>query len=144
MQLERREKIHEIEFLSLLAFIARESLRVAQDMTMNSRFTQHDLAMAYAYQRQLVKPRTQVPSSYQLSHLPAHSDLVQGVRKSFTDSPLSHYDHPVSTTNDHFIPMLPFHDPPNILLPSSNQRHSEHGIPGTISFLSIEYNVRVL
>ena len=134
MELGSRDRIHEIEFLSLMAFIARESLRAHQDMSMSSRFTHHDLAMAYAYQHQkayayqyqnakIQQQQIQVPSDY---HVPRQPDLVEGVRKSFTDSPLSYY-HPGNT--EEFSPSMFFPKDPNV--PSTNDEN-ENELPGII------------
>ncbi len=91
MELHSRDRIHEMEFLSLMAFVARESLRVTHDYR-TAKFTKHDLAMAYAFQHQKSKGQYKAPSSYHLSKLPnEQTDLVKGVHKSFTDSPLSQY-----------------------------------------------------
>lgn len=98
MELDRRNSVHEIEFISLMAFITRESLRILQDMRMSSRFTHHDLAMAYAYKHQQVKSHVQSKSNDHLSHsqrpvrVSKDLELLEGVQKSFTDSPLSHYN----------------------------------------------------
>ena len=106
MGLQNRDKVHEIEFLGLMAFVARERHRIAGDMSMRSRFTHHDLAMAYAFQQQqqyAARPQhKKTPSSYQVSEMP---DLVEGVRKSFTDSPLSYYQ-PASMKNQYPPPEL--------------------------------------
>ena len=91
MELKSKNRIHEIEFLSLIAFVARESLRVTHDYR-TTKFSEHDLAMAYAFQHQKSKGQYKAPSSYNLSKLPNKpTDSVKGVRKSFTDSPLSQY-----------------------------------------------------
>ena len=88
MELGSRDKVHEIEFLSLLAFVARESLRVAQDMTLNSRFTQHDLALAYAYQKQRANSQFRhSPSSDQMS-----SSMQVRMISTHLDAPLAHYN----------------------------------------------------
>ena len=44
--------MHEVEFLSLLAFIARERQRLKVNTNPNTKFTQSDLEMAYAFRQQ--------------------------------------------------------------------------------------------
>lgn len=52
MGLDMREKVHEIEFLSILAFIARERQRIKLESLPNSKFSHNDLQIAYAFQNQ--------------------------------------------------------------------------------------------
>ena len=53
--LDERAEVHEIEFLSLFAFLARERerLRVTANPRAGSVFTRNDLEMAYAYRQQM-------------------------------------------------------------------------------------------
>ena len=104
MGLIDREKVHHIEFLALLAFIARERQRIARDMRPNkkSKFTANDLDMAYAFQQQfppavggggavgagqVAKPRKQVSIKPPQKPPAQISDMT----RSFTDTPLSSY-----------------------------------------------------
>ena len=52
MGLDKRDKVHEIEFLSILAFIARERQRIKLESLPNSKFSHNDLQIAYAFQSQ--------------------------------------------------------------------------------------------
>ena len=52
MGMDTREKVHEIEFLSILAFIARERQRIKLESLPNSKFSHNDLQIAYAFQNQ--------------------------------------------------------------------------------------------
>ena len=90
MGLIERDKVHHVEFLALLAFIARERQRLTRDMIPSSKFTHNDLAMAYAFQKQFgLQPSTTMPlrGAVYKPHPPSGSNIT----KSFTDSPLSHY-----------------------------------------------------
>ena len=53
--LDERAEVHEIEFLSLFAFLARERerLRLTANPRAGSVFTRNDLEMAYAYRQQM-------------------------------------------------------------------------------------------
>ena len=52
--MDDREEVHEIEFLSLLAFIARERERLRTTAKPRTRgFTRNDLEMAYAFRQQM-------------------------------------------------------------------------------------------
>ncbi len=128
MELNSRDRIHEIEFLSLMAFIARESLRVHQDMSMSSRFTHQDLAMAYAYQHQKAVSQTRAPSVYQFPK-PRQLDLIEGVRKSLTDSPLSYF-HPVSTKD--LSPSTFVSNDQNMISSSQKDNGNEKELAGAI------------
>ena len=119
MGIDGRDHIHEIEFLSLVAFIARERQRLARDLLPDSKFTHNDLAMAYAFQNQFSQRKHQqqlfqkqhqqqlfqeqlsaenIPQTKRTSSLPqAHN--TAGLTKSATvDCPLSHYQ-PAAVTN---------------------------------------------
>lgn len=50
--LDHRNEVHEIEFLSLLAFVARERQRLRTNTNPNTKFTRSDLEMAYAFKQQ--------------------------------------------------------------------------------------------
>ena len=94
MGVVERDKVHHIEFLALLAFIARERQRLTRDKLPNSKFTHNDLAMAYAFQKQFgSEPSTTMPQrgAVYKPRPPSGSNIT----RSFTDSPLSHYQ-PVS------------------------------------------------
>ena len=58
--LDHRHEVHEIEFLSLLAFVARERQRLRTNTNPNTKFTRSDLEMAYAF-RQQFGTRRQAP-----------------------------------------------------------------------------------
>ncbi len=47
--LDERDEVHEIEFLALLAFLARERQRLKSSNDPNNKFTGADLQMAYAF-----------------------------------------------------------------------------------------------
>lgn len=49
--LEQREEVHEIEFLALLAFVARERQRLRTSSNPQTKFTRSDLEMAYAFRQ---------------------------------------------------------------------------------------------
>ena len=53
--LDDREEVHEIEFLSLFAFISRERERIQTTMDPRGKpvFTRNDLEMAYAFRQQM-------------------------------------------------------------------------------------------
>lgn len=53
--LDDREEVHEIEFLSLFAFISRERERIQTTMDPRAKpvFTRNDLEMAYAFRQQM-------------------------------------------------------------------------------------------
>lgn len=50
MGLELRDHVHEIEFLSVVAFVAREIQMALPSKSPYTRFTPQDLDMAYAFQ----------------------------------------------------------------------------------------------
>ena len=50
MGLELRDHVHEIEFLSVVAFVAREIQMALPSKSPYTRFTQQDLEMAYTFQ----------------------------------------------------------------------------------------------
>ena len=50
--LDERKEVHEVEFLALLAFIARERQRLRTSTNPRTKFTQSDLEMAYAFRQQ--------------------------------------------------------------------------------------------
>ena len=50
--INERSKIHQIEFLALMAFITRESMRLRGANNPQSKFTRNDLDMAYAFRNQ--------------------------------------------------------------------------------------------
>ena len=50
--LNERDEVHEIEFLSLLAFVARERQRLKMSTNPHTKFTPSDLEMAYAFRQQ--------------------------------------------------------------------------------------------
>ena len=50
--LNERDEVHEIEFLSLLAFVARERQRLKISTNPHTKFTPSDLEMAYAFRQQ--------------------------------------------------------------------------------------------
>ena len=106
MGIDTREKVHQIEFLSLVAFVARERQRVSHDMITQSKFTHNDLAMAYAFQRQYGEPQRKVPSSYHITKPP----MMDGIRKSFTDSPLSQYQPAIMRESQIESPLYPHSD----------------------------------
>ena len=105
MELNKREKVHAIEFLALLAFIARERQRLTREVVARAQFTHNDLAMAYAFQSRfgppppggLLKPFQ--PSSQNLSGQQQQQQQHQSfsppssvmVPRSMSDSPLGHY-----------------------------------------------------
>lgn len=96
MGLDKRDKVHEIEFLALLAFIARERQRLTREVIPRSHFTHNDLAMAYAFQHRFGPPPPgglltpfQQSSVRQLDQsFPPPNIMVQ---RSTSDSPLAHY-----------------------------------------------------
>lgn len=94
MGLDKRDKVHHIEYLALLAFISRERQRLMRDMIPNSKFTHNDLEMAYAFQNQFstaphanTHPHKQPP----VNKPRLLNTKVVTIPKSYTDSPLSHY-----------------------------------------------------
>lgn len=105
MGISSRDKIHHVEFLALLAFIARERQRLNHDLIPNSKFTHSDLEMAYAFQRQFGKQYKQhVPAVIQPPPLYKQEQLMT---KSFTDSPLSQYQPTSLVTDDNMISSSP-------------------------------------
>ena len=50
--LDEREEVHEVEFLALLAFVARERQRLRTNTNPHTKFTPSDLEMAYAFRHQ--------------------------------------------------------------------------------------------
>lgn len=61
--LNERDEVHEIEFLSLLAFVARERQRLRTSTNPNTKFTPSDLEMAYAFRQQFQGAAQQVQRS---------------------------------------------------------------------------------
>ena len=57
--LDKREEVHELEFLSLFAFVARERerLRTTANLRKGGVFTRNDLEMAYAFRQQMTGPK---------------------------------------------------------------------------------------
>ena len=60
--LDERDEVHEIEFLALLAFVARERQRLKSSTDPKNKFTRVDLQMAYAFQNHFGTQR-QAPGS---------------------------------------------------------------------------------
>lgn len=50
MGLELRDHVHEVEFLSVVSFVAREIQMALPSKSPYTRFTPQDLDMAYAFQ----------------------------------------------------------------------------------------------
>lgn len=105
MGLDKRDQVHEVEFLAILAFIARERQRMKLESLPNSKFSHNDLQMAYAFQSQFGIPpearqmaptrdQQQFPSPLGISR-DSSFDVPFGLRRSFSDSPLQYYQ-PVS------------------------------------------------
>ena len=108
MGLKTRDKIHHVEFLALLAFIARERQRLNKDLLPSSKFTHSDLEMAYAFQRQFGAQQHKQPvRNHVVTTVPTHDHYKipqqhggTNMTKSFTvDSPLSQYQ-PTSLIGD--------------------------------------------
>lgn len=103
MGLDKRDKVHAIEFLALLAFIARERQRLTREVVPRAQFTHNDLAMAYAFQNQFGPPPPGgllKPFHQSLSHMSMGQQLDQSFpppttmvprSTSATESPLAHY-----------------------------------------------------
>ena len=60
--LNDREDVHQIEFLALLAFVARERQRLRTTTNPGTKFTRSDLEMAYAFKNQFIsRPAARMP-----------------------------------------------------------------------------------
>ena len=102
MELNKREKVHAIEFLALLAFIARERQRLTREVVARAQFTHNDLAMAYAFQSRFgppqpggllkpFQPPSHNPSGQQQQRQSFSPPPSVMVPRSMSDSPLGHY-----------------------------------------------------
>ena len=130
MGLIERDKIHHIEFLALLAFIARERQRLTRDMIPNSKFTPSDLAMAYAFQKQFgSQPSTTMPlrGAVYKPRPPSGSNIT----KSFTDSPLSHYQPASIATNPNDPLMSPTHSSSPVPPIITDDEQDEQNVPSS-------------
>lgn len=115
MGLDKRPKVHHIEYLALLAFISRERQRLTRDLIPNSKFTHNDLEMAYAFKNQFPKgqrshthPHKQPPKSEKPRLLASTGNDI--LTKSYTvDSPLSRYQ--PTSLGDNQPPLSPTKQP---------------------------------
>ena len=99
--LDDREEVHEIEFLGLYAFVARERerLRMATDPRGKSIFTRNDLEMAYAFRQQMSGPprgggrrgdQGAGQPNWQGSSFPQQQRVSYFIPQSRTDASLNH------------------------------------------------------
>ena len=73
--LDEREEVHEIEFLALLAFVARERQRLRSSTNPKNKFTGADLQMAYAFRNHFGTQRQAPSSNPQQGPMPAGNNL---------------------------------------------------------------------
>lgn len=115
--IEQRDEVHEIEFLSLLAFIARERERLRGSTNPNAKFTRSDLEMAYAFQRQFgakqragnpLQRRPTMDTGYQAVQNPLQNgdDFRRASQRESLLIPKSPTDSQIGSMND---PRLSFH-----------------------------------
>ena len=113
--LEHRKEVHEIEFLSLLAFVARERQRLRTSTNPNTKFTRSDLEMAYAFRQQFgARKEAPVNPLYESPTRSANTDfggpnrtsdprrLSQLFPKSPTDSAIDAMNSPTSHYTSQF------------------------------------------
>ena len=91
--MDERDEVHEIEFLSLLAFVARERQRLKMSTNPHTKFTPSDLEMAYAFRHQFqgaAQVHRSRPIGAQL-HSPQHTSPTHSVSPPFHGASQSNY-----------------------------------------------------
>jgi hypothetical protein len=108
--LDDRDEVHEIEFLGLFAFVARERERLRTSVNPRARgiFTRNDLEMAYAFRQQMGAQKRGGPTNQQSG---VGAQLASPKRQSY-DQRASYYI-PKSQTDGAFNERRSF-SPPNI------------------------------
>lgn len=93
--LDKRDEVHEIEFLSLLAFVARERQRLRTSTNPHTKFTPSDLEIAYAFRQQFQgaaqahRPRSRPMGGQPLS--PQHTSPTHSMSPPFRGASQSDY-----------------------------------------------------
>ena len=99
--LDERDEVHEVEFLALLAFAARERQRLRMRTNPHTKFTASDLEMAYAF-RQQFQGEVQAQRRYEHHHTDLQFQTPQHTSPTHSMSPQFHspsqYQVPMNTS----------------------------------------------
>ena len=91
--MDKRDEVHEVEFLSLLAFVARERQRLKTSTNPHTKFTPSDLEMAYAFRQQFQQAaltQRSRPMGGQIQS-PQHTSPTHSVSPQFRGTSQSDY-----------------------------------------------------
>ena len=118
--LDERDEVHEVEFLALLAFVARERQRLRTNTNPHTKFTASDLEMAYAF-RQQFQGEVQAQRRYGHHHAEAQFQTPQHTSPTHSMSPQFHSG--VSPSQYH-VPMTTSMQP--IAMPGRSPQRMGH------------------